>query len=184
MEKLNIPFLTGQNIDLRTLCMEDVEGDYPTWFNDEEINIYNEHHIFPYTKENASKYIKDCANCNNKLVLAIEHKQEHKHIGNVSLQNIHFINRSAEFAIIIGNKDFHGKGYGKEAGNLILKHGFISLNLNRIYCGTSVYNIAMQKLALYLGMKEEGRRRQAIYKDGKYVDVLDYAVLKDDYYRK
>ena len=40
-----------------------------------------------------------------------------------------------------------------------MKHGFEQLNLHRIYCGTSVKNIAMQKLAAALGFVQEGIRR-------------------------
>jgi RimJ/RimL family protein N-acetyltransferase len=39
----------------------------------------------------------------------------------------------------------------------------------------------MQKLALKLGMKPEGRRRQAMYKNGKYSDILEYGILKTEY---
>ena len=55
------------------------------------------------------------------------------------------------------------------------------LNLNRIACGTFENNKGMRKLAEYLGMCEEGRRRRAVYKYGRYVDVIEYGVLKDEY---
>ena len=39
----------------------------------------------------------------------------------------------------------------------------------------------MQRLALYLGMKEEGRRREAAFKDGRYVDLIEYGILAGEW---
>lgn len=80
-----------------------------------------------------------------------------------------------------GDKTCWGKGYGKEAARLICEHGFQALNLHRISCGTLDNNTAMSKLAESLGMVEEGRRRQAAYKHGRYVDIIEYGVLKSEY---
>jgi RimJ/RimL family protein N-acetyltransferase len=42
----------------------------------------------------------------------------------------------------------------------------------------------MRKLALRLGMQEEGVRRQAMFKDGRYHDVVEYGVLAEDWFAK
>ena len=48
----------------------------------------------------------------------------------------------------------------------------------------SLTNVAMQKLAEYLGMVLEGRRRQAAFKDGLWLDIVEYGVLLDEYLDK
>jgi RimJ/RimL family protein N-acetyltransferase len=35
----------------------------------------------------------------------------------------------------------------------------------------------MQKLALKLGMSEEGRRREALWKNGIFADIVEYGLL-------
>lgn len=177
-------FIEGKSVNLRILAKEDVSKNYIHWFDDSEVCKFNSHHRFPYSEENLIKYIENLYNSNNNLVLAIIEKNTNIHIGNISLQNINFINRSAEFAIIIGEKDYWGKGIAKECGKLILEHGFNSLNLNRIYCGTSSNNIGMQQLAVFLGFSEEGRRRKAEFKNGEYADVVEYGLLKDEWNSK
>ena len=92
-----------------------------------------------------------------------------------------FVSRSAEFAIVIGAKDCWGKGHSKEAARLLLDHAFFTLNLNRVYCGTFETNVAMKKLAEYLAMQVEGRRRQSVFKQNRYVDVIEYGVLRQEY---
>lgn len=177
-------FLSGQNIYLRALSMEDLGLNYISWFNNAEVCYYNSHHVFPYTLEKGEKYIQRIANSeNSNLVLAIILKETNQHIGNISLQNIDLINRNAEFAIIIGESSCWGKGYSKEAGYLIVNHGFSEMNLHRIYCGTSINNKPLRQLALYLGMKEEGRKRESQFKHGQYFDIIEYGVLEKEFFK-
>lgn len=175
------PFIIGQKLYLRNLTTEDAEGIYPYWFNDPEVCKYNSHYKFPYTKEKALDYIQYANSAQNALILGVVDKTNDRHIGNVSLQGIDFINRNAEFAIIIGDKDYWGKGFATEAATLLIAHGFRELNLHRIYCGTSVKNIGMQKLAEKISMKQEGVRRQAILTDGFLVDLIEYGILRDEF---
>ena len=58
------------------------------------------------------------------LVLAMVLREDDRHIGNISLQAIDWIDRSAEFAILLGDRTAWGKGYSKEAAYLICLHGF------------------------------------------------------------
>jgi RimJ/RimL family protein N-acetyltransferase len=174
------PFLQGQHIYLRVLTDEDASGDYPAWLNDAEVCRGNSHHVFPYPKEAALDYIRKVRESTTNLALAIVLREDHRHIGNITLQSIHPINRSAEFAMLIGDKSAWGKGYGLEAGQLMCQHGFETLNLHRIYCGTFADNAGMIGLAHALGMKEEGRRREAAFKDGKYLDIVEFGLLESE----
>jgi len=174
-------FLKGRNIFLRPLLADDVEGDYLQWFNDEEICRGNSHHVIPHTKEKILNYIRHAQTTSNEFILAIALNENGKHVGNIALQNIDLVYRSADLTIIIGDRSSWGKGYGSEAAGLLVNHGFNAMNLHRISCATFDTNIAMKKLALALGMKEEGRRLEAAYKEGKYVDVIEFGMVKLDY---
>jgi len=175
------PFLEGDLIALRPLTLADVEGPYVSWLNDPEVCAHNSHHVYPYTPAQAKGYIESVSRDEHNLVLAIVAKDSGKHIGNISLQKIDLIARNAEYAILVGDRDYWGKGVANEASRLILAHGFTALNLHRIHCGTSVENIAMQKLAGKLGFKEEGRRRDAHFKNGSYCDIVEYGILSTEF---
>lgn len=174
-------FLEGERMYLRALEPKDAEGPYPWWLNDPEVCLFNSHGRWPYSPAKAVEYINAVAESRSELVLAMVLREGDRHIGNISLQNIDWIDRSAEFAILLGDRDAWGNGYSKEASFLICRHGFQELNLWRIYCGTSIKNIAMQHLAAYLGMEMEGRRRQAIFKHGEYCDIVEYGVLREEF---
>lgn len=175
--KLINEFLIGKNIYLRSLSEVDVQGNYQNWLNDKEIIQYNSHGRFPMTVSKLLLYVKEMTNSTNNLILAIIEKKTQTHIGNISLQSINWIDRNAEIAFLLGEKNYWGKGVMFEAGELLIEHSFKTLNLHRIYCGTSELNIGMQKLALKLGMNEEGRRKESLFKNGIYVDIVEYGIL-------
>jgi RimJ/RimL family protein N-acetyltransferase len=174
-------FLAGEQLYLRALEEADADGVYPGWLNDAATCSGNSHHVFPYTREAALAYITHSRSNRNDLVLAITLRDDDRHIGNIALQNIHPIYRSADLSILIGEHNAWGKGYGTQAARLLCDHGFQSLNLHRIACGTFSSNVSMQRMAVALGMRQEGIRRQAAFKSGSFVDVLEYAVLHHEY---
>lgn len=172
-----IPFDDG------VLYATGIKSNYTEWFNDQEVTKYNSHGLFPYGKKALNDYLDSLENPTDKIVLAICHKQENNyiHIGNCSLQSINWINRSAELAIIIGEKEYWGKGIATKACECLLKHGFDKLNLNRVWTGTAVTNEGMCQVAENLGMADEGRFKSAVYLNGKYEDVSCYSILRNEY---
>lgn len=178
---LEAPLLVGKAVSLRGLLPTDLNGRYFAWFNDAEVCEHNSHGRFPNSPERMASYYQHIATSRSDLVLAIVENASRLHVGNISLQSISWIDRTAEYAIIIGERSAWGKGVGIEASRLIVEHGFRELNLNRIYCGTAADNLGMQGIARRLGMKEEGRRRQAAYKRGAYRDVIEYGLLRSEW---
>ncbi|MFH0780866.1 MAG: GNAT family protein [Pseudomonadota bacterium] len=177
-------FLEGKRLYLRGLEEGDANGNYPIWLNNESVCRENSHHIYPYTREDAVSYIRSVQGSRSDLVLAIVLKTEQQHIGNIALQSINQLNRSADLSILIGEMDAWGQGYAKEAAKIICYHGFEALNLRRISSGTFASNIGMQRVAESLGMLKEGIRRKMIFKNGDYQDVFEYGILKDEFMQK
>jgi [ribosomal protein S5]-alanine N-acetyltransferase len=174
-------FLNSERLYLRSLVESDADGPYANWFNDAEVCAGNSHHVRPFTTEAALNYIRHARQTNDSLILAIVLRDGDKHIGNIALDSINRVYRTAEFSIVIGDKSAWDNGYSKEAARLVCDHGFAAMNLNRIGCGTFEDNEPMKKLAKYLGMREEGRRRQAVFKRGRYIDIIEFGVLKSEY---
>ena len=164
---------------VRGLLEQDLEGPYSTWFQDQEVCKYNSHGKFLKNADWFREFYNNL-NSEDQLVWAICH-QDDGHIGNVSLQNISFINRNAEYAILIGNRKHWRKSAGLNASLALLRHGFLKLNLERVYCGTSDANLAMQRLALSMGMSEEGRRKRHLFLEGSWQDMIEYGLLREDF---
>ena len=180
---MNVPFafLMGERLYLRPLLLSDAQGDYPSWFNDADVCAGNSHHVFAYTPNDAEDYIRRVNASTDALALAVVLIDGHKHIGNITLQRIDWVGRSAEFATVIGDKSAWGQGYATESWQLLFRHGFEALNLHRIYFSTYDNNDPVKRLAMKMGMTEEGRRRDAVFKGGRYLDVVEYGVLRTEF---
>lgn len=192
-------------IRIRPFVKEDMTEEYAKWLEDPEVTRFNSWGLFPYTKEQQEAFIKDLEGSSTKIVWAIEKlgldmescfdtggrllqvkaaKTTYTHIGNCSLQRIDYINRSAEFAVVIGNKDYWRKGICTIVLNTVLKHAFRSLGMNRVWTGTAATNWGMQKAAVNCGFRREGTYRQGIFLQGKFQDIYAYGILAEDYFKR
>ncbi len=177
----DIAFLDGARVLLRSFVEADINDRYLRWFSDPVVCVGNSHNITPLTKAVAQQYLKQVMCDPSRLMLAIIVKDSNEHIGNIALNHINSIHHSAELTILIGEKNIWGQGYGTEASSLVLKYAFENLNLNRVYCGTYQNNAGMIRLAKKLSMQQEGLRRAAVFKNGTYLNVLEYGILKSEY---
>ena len=101
-------------------------------------------------------------------------------IGTCSFHEIDWRCRVAEFGIVIGEKRFWNQGYGTEAVKLLAKHGFETLNLHRIWLRVYANNPRAIRSYEKAGFVHEGRMREAMFKNGKYIDVLLMSILEDE----
>lgn len=102
-------------------------------------------------------------------------------VGTISLYDIDWLHRRAEYGRFIVAEKHRRKGYGNEALSLLLTHAFDSLNLNKVYGDILTTNTAAIALDKRLGFRQEGIFRQYIYKHGEYLNVVQMAVLRDEF---
>lgn len=105
-------------------------------------------------------------------------------IGLVSLINIDYMNQSCVFHIMIGNGENQGKGAGTYATKEMLNHAFNNLNIHRVELNVLADNMRAIHLYEKVGFIKEGTRRQCDFKNGKFVDMLMYSVLREEYLEK
>ncbi|MEO8665769.1 MAG: GNAT family protein [Ignavibacteria bacterium] len=174
-------FLESVNIYISPLSKKDISDEYVSWLNDEEVCRDNSHATFPNTRKKTLAYIESTENSKDEIAFAIKWKKNDKHIGNIAIKKIDRINRSAELAIMIGDKKYWNKGVGSEAYRLLIDYGFNTLNLNRISSGQTISNMGMIKVCEKMGMKKEGRLREVLFKNGQYSDAVIYSIILKDY---
>ena len=102
-------------------------------------------------------------------------------IGSISIHNIDHLNRNAFIGIFIGEEEHRNKGYGAEAIQLILAYGFKTLNLHNVML--SVHEDNIEGIACYkkIGFREVGRRREWLFKNGKYIDIIYMDMLECEF---
>ena len=102
-------------------------------------------------------------------------------VGNCGFHEIDWRCRAGELGIFIGEKSFWNQGYGTEVMRLLVKHGFETLNLNRICLQVYATNLRAIRSYEKVGFVHEGRRRQAMYKNGQYIDILLMSILRAEW---
>jgi UDP-4-amino-4,6-dideoxy-N-acetyl-beta-L-altrosamine N-acetyltransferase len=117
----------------------------------------------------------------NNVRLAICCGQTQQMIGVVYLLGIDWINRAGECAIWIGAAELQGQGAGKAAMWQLLKHAFHDLNLHRIHLTVLANNQRALSLYKKMGFAEEGVLRQAVFKHGCYLDLIQMAILSHEF---
>ncbi|WP_371362116.1 Spermidine N(1)-acetyltransferase [Sporomusa rhizae] len=170
----------NKNIKLRKLSTSDY-ATYHDWRNDIEVMKTTSPQLDIYTLEETEQFISMIASQSASKGYMIEHKETGKTVGIVSLINIDYKNRSAECIIDIGARDMWGKGIGTEAMSLILEFAFNELNLHRVYLKVFSFNERAIKLYEKMGFIHEGKFRQALYRTGKWHDIVIMSILKNEY---
>lgn len=105
-------------------------------------------------------------------------------LGLISLVSIDYVNQSAELHIMIGDKKNQGKGIGTFAVDAMLQHAFYNMNLRRIELTVLENNDRAKHLYEKIGFVQEGVKRMARYKNGEFVNMLLYSILKEEYRQK
>ncbi len=74
-----------------------------------------------------------------------------------------------------------GKGYSTEATKLMLRYGFMELNLNRIQTLDVEENIPGWKVDEKLGFQFEGVQREVFPRHGRFYNMRIYSILRREY---
>jgi len=131
----------------------------------------------PYKEKHAREYLASVAK-ENELRLAIRRRSDRRLVGGIGLHPEMQHNR-AELGYWIG-VPFWRNGYATEAAAAVVKYGFEQFHFNRIFAAHFAENEASGKVLQKIGMRYEGRMRQAILKWDKYMDLERYAILRED----
>ena len=175
--------LKGKLVLLRPVQRADISS-FLQWYNDPDVIQYLFMYL-PMTEMAEQKFIEDLGTtrATTQLIFVIEaiETDKGKPIGTIGLHNINPKDHNATFGIAVGNKQYWSKGYGTEAAELIIRYGFEQLNLHRISSSAFSFNERSIRLHLKVGFKEEGRRREAVFKNGDYIDEVMFGLLREEW---
>ncbi|WP_064092200.1 GNAT family N-acetyltransferase [Rossellomorea aquimaris] len=133
----------------------------------------------PKSVEEIKKWIGEKEN--TAFRFAIRLKEDARIIGYVELDGILWTHRVGWVSIAIGEEEFWGNGYGKEALECLLSYAFQELNLYRLQLTVFSYNKRAIRLYESLGFKKEGSFRQFLQRDGARYDMDLFGLLVDEW---
>ncbi len=177
-EKLTNPFLIGEKVYLRAPEPGDeliiaASENHP----DARANLY---YALPTSTEIQLSKIKQKQQDNSTIFFTICKVRPDVPIGCTSFVRIDWIGRMATFYIAIADKENWSKGYGTEATKLMVDYAFETLNMNRIQLHVSAENDRAVRVYEKTGFVKEGKLKQAMFFNNRYIDFYLMAVIKDD----
>ncbi len=140
--------------------------------------LMNSSPAVPYTVAETVKWIEKEQENPNSFHFGIRNVETGALLGFCELDEIEWNHRACMLGIGLGDPEDWGKGYGRDAMEVLLRFGFHELNLHRI--GLAVFSYNARAVALYesLGFVREGTVRERLSRDGKAHDMLLYGLLR------
>ena len=192
-ERLNYTALDAKDEETASFFYEHV-------FNDPEMSFHSSNYILnPEDRASVNKFVESMATGLISVVVRLKPEKESEQGNRESDYKQHSFPRNRGrmigFAFLTSSgvpqhrssglgvsivKQFQGQGYGSEAIDWILDAGFRRANLHSITLSVFSFNPAF-KLYERLGFKVDGRRRDAIWFDGKWHDTIIMSILEDEW---
>jgi RimJ/RimL family protein N-acetyltransferase len=174
-----IELLSDERVGLTPLETADVEL-VASWINDQAVIQYQGPPIALGADETRA-WLERMRSSDSDQLYGIWLRSEERLIGTIGLHGVRGFGHQGEYGITIGAQDTWGKGYGTEAGRLILDWGFNRLNLHSVFLRAFAANAGGLRSYEKLGFKSCGLLRQAAFRCGTYLDMVYMDILRDEF---
>jgi RimJ/RimL family protein N-acetyltransferase len=150
------------------------------WFNDPEVRYWLTISDSPdLTMEKEWEWFEGLRADTARVVWCIE--AEGKPVGTLGLHEIDETHGRATLGIAIGEKEYWGRGYGREAIGRALAYGFGELELRRIDLNVDQDNERGIRCYEACGFQREGLLRAYRLRRGRPVSGVVMSVLREEF---
>jgi RimJ/RimL family protein N-acetyltransferase len=171
--------IRGKQIILRAIEHSDLPVLH-TWSNDPEIqeNLGSWH--FPASLKDIERWAGAFRNDTTDQRFMIE-TNEHGPIGLANLVDINWKDRNAFHGMLLASR-WRGLGFGFDTVMTVMRYAFEELGLERLDTSIIEYNEASYQLYVgKCGWIEEGRKKSAYFRRGRYWSKLMVGITREDY---
>ena len=155
--------IRGEKVVIRGKRMEDAPDDY-AWRTDVELAKLDASQPLRMTYREFLKYSRDELRYSGGASrrLAID-TFDGEHIGNCMYYDVDLRRGHAELGIMIGKREYWGRGYGTDAVVTLLTHVFTTTSIDLVYLHTLEWNERARRAFLKAGLREtENVRRSGL----------------------
>jgi [ribosomal protein S5]-alanine N-acetyltransferase len=175
------PMLRGDRIWLRPLEERDLPA-YVAGINDTEVGIPAGYR-WPMSVDHARAWLErqqDSVKRGESFIFAVCELGDDRFIGTTWLKEVYWMDGSAELAIYMDH-DHIGAGWGTDAERTLLRFGFMSLGLTRIWLTVDADNARAIRSYEKVGFQREGVMRQARRGVNGLGDAVLMALLRHEW---
>ncbi len=180
-EKKNDLILTSTSLTATTVKVQHLDS-IMKWFNDSNNMRYMDDPEELYSKELMIE--RFFVHKHADIDLTIMHNASNKEIGFCSIYNINNKTQSAEISYLIGEREFQGKGLGKEIVKMLISLIFDKMGFDNIFARVNQNNINSIKIFENMGFILIGTRhfKNALKCETNY--ELFFEMTRDNYMMK
>ncbi len=176
---MNSELFEGEHVRLKAIDPDKAEW-YARCFHDSEFaRLLGTRPVTPLSLQHAKDELTEAPKP-HWFPFFFHARADDRLLGMVDLEVL-WTHRNAWVGIGLGQRADWGQGYGSDAMRLILRYGFMELNLRRVTLSVFGYNPRALRSYENVGFVLEGRQRQRIARDGQWHDVLFMGILKEEW---
>jgi len=170
--------LRGKNVLLRPVRASDIPRQR-VFFKDAELAELDSSSPQVYAEIDVEEFfqMRFVSGGERESLLAVEIREEY--VGYGGLMNLEKSNKVFELGIVIGDRRYWNRGYGKEIVKVLLQHGFRELDGRKIELTTHQRNERALACFSACGFKEDRRVHGATLFDGQYVDMIEMSITRE-----
>lgn len=169
--------LFSERVRLRPLERDDLPS-VVRWFNDPATRALLARSS-PLSLAEEERWFDGLLRSTTEVVFAIEETTSStpRLIGSCGVHRIDWRNRNAALGIVLGAVQDRGRGFGGEAMAALVRHCVNDLGMYRVELEVISDNVAAIACYERVGFVVEGTRRGALFKDGRFVDLVLMSML-------
>ena len=175
-------YFGGELLYLKKISLEDITDDFMTWFQDDSLMKYYTNTKNVITKESLLQSINKGELEGNTFTFGIFYKENNECIGTIKLGPINFIHKISDLVVLLGNKNYHGRGLAVEAIKLGNDLAFQFYDIRKLFGGMYETNISSIKAYTRAGWIIEGALKGHYLEDGKAIDRIVVGCFNPKYF--
>ena len=175
--------IVSDKIYLREFVRDNIYDEkYYIWLRDAEVikSINRIEYLMSMEFSEIEQYVSNILKSTTDSYFAIYAKENDEFIGTFKVGHINWRSGLADIGIMIGEKNYWGKGYAKDVLKVGCSYAFNYLSLRKLTGGTIATNIGMCKAFEHVGFIREGLLKSQYLVEGEYVDHVIFGMFKED----
>lgn len=169
--------ISDRHLMLKPFSEKFITQKYIDWLNDRELMRFSRQRFIDHNHQSCLDFANSFINTSNFFWAIVVNNKSLDHIGNITAI-VDEANAVANLSIMIGDKNFSGKGLGFNAWSLALNFLLHTKNFHKVTAGTMEINLAMIKIMKKSNMLQEDRLHKYFQFEGTEVDCLIFSKSK------
>jgi RimJ/RimL family protein N-acetyltransferase len=173
--------LQGSLVRLAALRPEDFEEIAKSQLDTRAWRLMDTRPAAPASAKSHEEWFTEESKKENVFRFTIRSLADDSFLGFAELDGVDWPHGDTGLGIALLDPDTWGKGYGRDAMELLLRFSFAELNMHRVTLTVFEYNDRAVSLYEGLGFQREGTYRERLLRDGERYDMYLYGILRSEW---